>query len=136
MARLKITIEGEMSPEEMKRYIAAAWGNLPRDIAVSEIEPDEPSGTVKVPVIEQPAVAVVPVEVTVPDQPAASDLVAKLNECKKLSQLLQVLVEEKGAKTVHELIEFCKHYRAQVPNLERLGAGLEDRVTRTFEGMR
>jgi len=61
MARLKITIEGEMSPEEMKRYIAAAWGNLPRDIAVSEVDLDEPSGTVGVPVLAIEETVAVPV---------------------------------------------------------------------------
>ena len=40
MARLKITIEGEMTPEEMRHYIATAWGALPPSAV--QIEQEEP----------------------------------------------------------------------------------------------
>jgi len=151
MARLKITIEGEMSPEEMKRYIAAAWGNLPRDIAVSEVDLDEPSGTLEVPVLaieETVAVPVVvdpiqelpatpaPIPVSPPPEPEpAGSFADTLSSFKKLSQVLQAIVDSGQASDLAGVVTVCQQMQGQVPILERLGAGLEDRVTRTWAGM-
>lgn len=142
MARLKITIEGEMSPEEIKRYIVAAWAGLPHEVAVSEVDMREPAGTVEVPVAVPAPVAPVPVEL-VPvvespapaPAPAAGSLVDTLNSHKKLSQILQSMVESGLAFDLPSILSLCRDLQSQVPMLERLGASLEDRVTRTWAGM-
>lgn len=143
MARLKITIEGEMSPEEMKQYIAAAWGNLPRDIAVSEVDLDEPSGTLEVPVetITEPAPVVEPEPEPEPtlepvvEAPAGERSMAdRLNECSKTTQMIDLL-GGREAGLAHVLSVF-REVQPHVPLLLRLGDQLEDRITRTFEGMK
>lgn len=114
----------------------------PRPIAVPVIEKSEP---VAVPVTEAPApvvevppaVAKVFPEAVVEAEPAAasSSLLEDLLGCKRLVGVLERLQRE-GHKELPALIEACKSYRDQVPMLQRLGDGLEDRVTRTFEGMK
>ena len=87
MAKLRIVIEGEMTPEEMRQYIASAWGTLPAGAVLSGME--EPSGTVEVPVVEavqpvakappflesvtipEPIPETIPVSPPEPEQPAA-----------------------------------------------------------------
>jgi hypothetical protein len=147
MARLRIVIEGEMSPEEMKQYIAAAWGcNVPRDVAISTVDLDEPSGTVDVPVetITEPAPVVEteappePVVVSVVDSgpeivPVVS-MADRLNQCKKIIEMIDVLGgREAGLSYV---LSVFRDVQAHVPLLLRLGDQLEDRITRTFEGMK
>lgn len=149
MARLKITIEGEMSPEEVKRYIVAAWAGLPHEVAVSEVDLNESTGTVKVPPPAAPEPAPVeaaPVLAPTPEpfagkavqehaEKAEDSLVKALCAHKKLSDVLQEIVDRTGTTELSGIIEVCQALQTQVPILERLGAGLEDRVTRTWTMM-
>lgn len=160
MARLKITIEGEMSPEEVKRYIVAAWAGLPHEVAVSEVDLDAPTGTSKVPPPPAPvepepnlwlppgaAPAVTSVKPAPTPEPfagkavqehaekAEDSLVKALCTHKKLSDVLQEIVDQTGTTELSGIIEVCRTLQTQVPILERLGAGLEDRVTRTWTMM-
>lgn len=68
-------------------------------------------------------------------QDAAERLVADLQGCKRLASLLERL-QQAGHQDLPALIEACKQYKDKVPLLQRLGDGLEDRVTRTYEGMK
>lgn len=145
MARLKITIEGEMSPEEVKRYIVAAWAGLPHEVAVSEVDLNESTGTLEVP--PPPAPEPAPVEAAPAPEPfagkavqehtekAEDSLVKALCTHKKLSDVLQEIVDRTGTTELSGIIEVCQTLQTQVPILERLGAGLEDRVTRTWTMM-
>lgn len=149
MARLKITIEGEMSPEEVKRYIVAAWAGLPHEVAVSEVDLNESTGTSKVPPPAAPEPAPVeaaPVPAPAPEpfagkavqehaEKAEDSLVKALCTHKKLSDVLQEIVDRTGTTELSGIIEVCQTLQTQVPILERLGAGLEDRVTRTWTMM-
>ncbi len=143
MARLKITIEGEMSPEEVKRYIMTAWAGLPHDVAVSEVDLREPAGTVEVPppaapvpAPEQVVEAAAPAAVVEAPAPTSSgSLVETLAAHKKLSQVLASIVESGLATDLPSVVALCRNLQSEVPILERLGAGLEDRVTRTWAGM-
>ena len=152
MARLKITIEGEMSPEEVKRYIVAAWAGLPHEVAVSEVDLNESTGTVKVPTVTdwvpvEAAPAPAPVEAPPAPEPfggkevqehaakAEDSLVAALSTQKKLADALATIVEHTGAKELSDVLEVCKTLQSQVPILKRLGAGLEDRVSRAWAMM-
>lgn len=151
MARLKITIEGEMSPEEVKRYIVAAWANLPHEVAVSEVDMREPAGTVEVPPPPAPApLKQAPAIVTYPADPPVEEAAPApvveesaapatrleiLASHKKLSQVLAAIVEMGAAHDLPSVISVCRDMQSQLPILERLGAALEDRVTRTWAGM-
>ena len=152
MARLKITIEGEMSPEEVKRYIVAAWAGLPHEVAVSEVDLNESTGTAKVPLAPAPelvAAAPEPAPVEAPPAPepfagkavqdhaekAEDSLVKALCAHKKLSDAVAVIMEHTGAKELSDVLEVCRTLQSQVPILERLGAGLEDRISRTWTMM-
>lgn len=149
MARLKITIEGEMSPEEVKRYIVAAWAGLPHEVAVSEVDLDESTGALEVPPPPAPEPAPVeaaPVPAPTPEpfagkavqehaERAEESLVKALCTHKKLSDVLQEIVDRTGTTELSGIIEVCHTLQTQVPILERLGAGLEDRVTRTWTMM-
>lgn len=141
MARLKITIEGEMSPEEMKRYIMAAWGNLPRDIAISEVDTSEPNAELVEALHATPEPAP-PVPVAPPVVPEHAPVVAEeslaqhLGTYKKLCDVLAAIVQRTGKQELSEVTELCRSMQHEVPILERLGAGLEDRVKRTWEGMK
>lgn len=151
MARLKITIEGEMSPEEMKRYIMAAWGNLPRDVAISEVDEStpgdglsellhaapQPTAPEPVPVVEEaPAPPPPPPAPAGEADPQSEGFVAELCKIKKLCDVLAEIRHRTTIKELPEVIELCRSLQMRVPILERLGAGLEDRVTRTWEGMK
>lgn len=141
MARLKITIEGEMSPEEMKRYIMAAWGNLPRDIAISEVDTSEPNAEL-VEALHATSEIAPPVPVAPPVVPEPTPAVAEeslaqhLGTYKKLCDVLAAIVQRTGKQELSEVTELCRSMQHEVPILERLGAGLEDRVKRTWEGMK
>lgn len=89
------------------------------------------------PVELPPAVAKVfpEAEVVSDEQDAATDLVSDLVACKRLSGILERL-QKAGHTDMPALIAACKTHRDAVPLLQRLGEGLEDRVTRTFEGMK
>ena len=114
----------------------------PRPIAVPAVEKSEP---VAVPVVEAPApvveippaiAKVFPEAVIETEQETASvSLLEDLLGCKRLVGILERLQQD-GHKELPALIEACKSYREQVPMLQRLGDGLDDRVTRTFEGMK
>ena len=145
MARLKITIEGEMSPEEVKRYIVAAWANLPHEVAVSEFETDGPQPVpvkiaapepVAVPVVQMPvAVVEAPEPTPQPEAPPQEQSMAdRLNQHKKLSQLILEL-QNAGYVELPAIVAACQNLQSQVPLLLRLGERLEDRITRTYEGM-
>lgn len=120
----------------------------PRPLAVPEVvtyQPEpvaapEPAVTTATPPPAQeipPAVAKVFPEAVVETQQeaAASDVLADLLACKRLSGVLERL-QQAGHAELPALIEACKTYRDSVPLLQRLGEGLEDRITRTFEGMK
>ena len=147
MARLRIVIEGEMSPEEMKRYIAAAWGcDVPRDVAISTVDLDEAPTPVAAPAetIQEPEPTPEPVPVTVIDSepvsvpvveaPAEESMADRLNRCKKTSDMIE-LVGGREAGLAHVLSVF-REVQPHVPLLLRLGDQLEDRITRTFEGLK
>lgn len=69
------------------------------------------------------------------EQTNASSLVDDLVACKRLSGVIERLQRE-GHTDTASLIAACKTHRDSVPLLQRLGEGLEDRVTRTLEGMK
>jgi len=145
MARLRMIIEGEMTPEEMQQYIAAAWGcKVPRDLAISTVEADPPGSVTfpwdataakeeAPPIRESP-----PTPAPIPESPpatAAESLDKVLIAYKKLSEVLRAIIDHGAASDLAGVIEVCRSLQSQVPILERLGAGLEDRVTRTWAGM-
>ena len=115
----------------------------PRPLAVPVVVEDKP---VHIPVVEAPkapepavppAIAkVFPEAVVEPEpSPAASSLVDDLLSCKRLSGIIERL-QKAGHTDTASLIAACKTHRDSVPLLQRLGEGLEDRVTRTLEGMK
>lgn len=60
MARLRIVIEGEISPEELKTYMAAAWSlkaHLPHDVALSTVDLDAEPATPVAPTEQLPVFA-------------------------------------------------------------------------------
>jgi hypothetical protein len=162
MARLRITIEGEMSPEELKAYISAAWGlkaQLPHDVALSTVDLDaEPhaNGTAAVQVAQEPATEAIatpsasPSEaidetivkpepsapaVVEPEQPAPAPqeetVAEKLGKFKTLAILIDRL-EQEGMEW-DAILRLCLQHQKHVPLLERQGASLEDRLSRTKE---
>lgn len=141
MARLRITIEGEMSPEELKAYMAAAWSlkaQLPHDVALSTVdldaEPAAPVAEEPAPVVEPEPVALPVVEPEQPEQaPQEETLVEQMGKCKTLAILIDRL-EQKGLEW-DAILRTCLQYQKEVPLLERQGASLEDRLCRTKEFM-
>ena len=147
MARLRITIEGEMSPEELKTYMAAAWSlkaHLPHDVALSTVDLDaEPhaNGTAVVQSAqEEPPPPVVKPEpsapaVVEPEQPAPAPqeetVAEKLGKFKTLAILIDRL-EQEGMEWA-AILRLCLQHQKHVPLLERQGASLEDRLSRTKE---
>ena len=151
MAKIRaVIIEGEMSPSELKEYVDAFWrgdSTLTRVAAQADLIPDPvPAPAPKkkdapvhhVEVYAPPAAEPIPVVVEAPPAPveaAPQDRLGNLAQCKKLSNVLQMLKDE-GHGTIEALIAECKTIRDSVPVLQRLGEGLEDRITRTWEGMK
>ena len=140
MARLRITIEGEMSPEELKAYISAAWSlkaQLPHDLALSTVDLDESAPVAQ----EEPsAPAIVEPEpsapaVVEPEQPAPAPqeetVAEKLGKFKTLAILIDRL-EQEGMEW-DAILRLCLQHQKHVPLLERQGASLEDRLSRTKE---
>ena len=140
MARLRITIEGEMSPEELKTYMAAAWSlkaQLPHDVALSTVDLDESAPVAQEepsppPVVEpEPsAPAVVEPEQPAPD-PQEETVAEKLGKFKTLAILIDRL-EQEGMEW-DAILRLCIQHQKHVPLLERQGASLEDRLSRTKE---
>ncbi len=140
MARLRITIEGEMSPEELKAYISAAWSlkaQLPHDVALSTVDLDESAPVAQEepsapPVVEpEPsAPAVVEPEQPAPD-PQEETVAEKLGKFKTLAILIDRL-EQEGMEW-DAILRLCLQHQKHVPLLERQGASLEDRLSRTKE---
>ena len=156
MARLRITIEGEMSPEELKTYMAAAWSlkaQLPHDVALSTVDLDESS-----PVAQEPATEAIPAPsdspfeaiaeaivepepsapaVVEPEQPAPAPqeetVAEKLGKFKTLAILIDRL--EQDGMEWDAILRLCLQHQKHVPLLERQGASLEDRLSRTKEMM-
>lgn len=159
MAKIRaVIIEGEMSPSELKEYVDAFWrgdSTLTRVAAQADMVPDAPKAPAKkreevpalevppafsIPVVAAPEPAPEPVAVVVEAPPApapvsASGRVEQIASQRKLSSVLQFLKDE-GHVTLEAVIEQCKPLRDVVPVLQRLGEGLEDRITRTWEGMK
>lgn len=151
MARLRIVIEGEMSPEELKTYMAAAWSlkaQLPHDVALSTVDLDaEPhaNGTAAVQVAQEepppppppePEPAALPVVEPEPipePAPVEDSLVARMGKCATLAILIDRL-ETEGMEW-DAILRTCLHHQKEVPLLERFGASLEDRLQRTKELM-
>ncbi len=143
MARLKITIEGEMSPEDMKRYIAAAWGNLPHDIAVSEVETDDPApqAATPAPVFSEPvSTAPVPAPVEAP-KPAAvagqlsEGQVIELASAGKLSAIVQA-IRDIGVTDTNAILAEVLRIKSAIPGLAKLSEQqLADRIPRVLEMM-
>jgi len=150
MARLRITIEGEMSPEELKAYISAAWSlkaQLPHDVALSTVDLDESAPVAQeepsAPAVVEPepsAPAVVEPEpsapaVVEPEQPAPDPqeetVAEKLGKFKTLAILIDRL-EQEGMEW-DAILRLCLQHQKHVPLLERQGASLEDRLSRTKE---
>ena len=140
MARLRITIEGEMSPEELKAYISAAWSlkaQLPHDVALSTVDLDESAPVAQEepsapPVVEPEPSAPAVVE---PEQPAPAPqeetVAEKLGKFKTLAILIDRL-EQEGMEW-DAILRLCLQHQKHVPLLERQGASLEDRLSRTKE---
>lgn len=108
-------------------------------VATPVVEPAPVVETPK-PVELPPAVAkvfpeAIPEAHLVEQENSPDNLVADLLECKRLASLLERL-QQAGHQDLPALIAACKEYKDRVPLLQRLGDGLEDRVTRTFEGMK
>lgn len=147
MAKIRaVIIEGEMSPSELKEYVDAFWRGdttLTRVAAQAELIPDPPAPKkkaepVSIPVEAPPDPEPVPVVVEAAPPAATisvSDRVEQIASQRKLSSVLQFLKDE-GHVTLEAVIEQCKPLRDVVPVLQRLGEGLEDRITRTWEGMK
>lgn len=141
MARLRIVIEGEMSPEELKTYMAAAWSlkaQLPHDVALSTVNLDaEPhaNGTAAVQVAqEEPPPPPPPEPEPIPEPaPVEDSLVARMGKCATLAILIDRL-ETEGMEW-DAILRTCLHHQKEVPLLERFGASLEDRLQRTKELM-
>lgn len=142
MARLRIVIEGEMSPEELKTYMAAAWSlkaHLPHDVALSTVdldaEPAAPVAEEPSPVVEsEPAALPVVEPEPIPEPaPVEDSLVARMGKCATLAILIDRL-ETEGMEWA-AILRTCLHHQKEVPLLERFGASLEDRLQRTKEFM-
>lgn len=146
MARLKITIEGEMSPEEMKRYIAAAWGNLPRDIAVSEVDLDEPVTQVATPVPTFSApvtTATAPAPEPEPAPTLAAPVAGQLSEGQvielasagKVSAIVQA-IRDIGVTDTEAITAEVLRIKGAIPGLAKLSEQqLVDRIPRVLEMM-
>lgn len=145
MARLKITIEGEMSPEEMKRYIAAAWGNLPRDIAISEMESDDPvpQTATPAPVFSEP-VSTVADEAVALTPPVSAPVSGQLSEGQimelastgKLSSIVQA-VRDLGVTDTNAILAEVLRIKSAIPGLAKLSEQqLADRIPRVLELMK
>lgn len=135
MARLRIVIEGEMSPEELKTYMAAAWSlkaHLPHDVALSTVDLDaEPAAPVAQ---EEPPPPPPPEPEPIPEPaPVEDSLVARMGKCATLAILIDRL-ETEGMEW-DAILRTCLHHQKEVPLLERFGASLEDRLQRTKELM-
>lgn len=141
MARLRIVIEGEMSPEELKTYMAAAWSlkaQLPHDVALSTVDLDaEPPANGKAIVQvaqEEPPPPPPPEPEPIPEPaPVEESLVALMGKCATLAILIDRL-ETEGMEW-DAILRTCLHHQKEVPLLERFGASLEDRLQRTKELM-
>lgn len=141
MARLRIVIEGEMSPEELKTYMAAAWSlkaQMPHDVAISTVDLDaEPhaDGAAAVQVAqEEPPPPPPPAPEPIPEPaPVEDSLVARMGKCATLAILIDRL-ETEGMEW-DAILRTCLHHQKEVPLLERFGASLEDRLCRTKEFM-
>ena len=136
MAKIRaVIVEGEMTPAELKEYVDAFWRGdttMTRVAAQADLVPEQPvkaSAPVQVPVAEVVQSEPVPVVVE------ADGRREQLLKTKKMSDLLALLMED-GKSTLPEMLEACRELQAEHPGLAKLGDGLEDRITRTFEGMR
>ena len=154
MAKVRaIIIEGEMTPTELKEYVDAFWHGAPantsRPVAVlQEDYRDVPMETLKeisakaaareeAKTAPAPAPEAAPavVESAAPEAPAAPDeRIQRFLACTRVSGFVQLLIEE-GKTTLDEILAECRVLQPAIPQLQRLGAALEDRITRTFEGM-
>lgn len=134
MARLKITIEGDMSPDELKLYLASIWADLPRDKAemVYTQTPEENA-------------AVLETMAALPPEPApASKAAGVLSEAKvvelasagKLSAIVQA-IQELGVTDPDAITAEVVRIKSAIPGLAKLSAeALADRIPRVLEMMR
>lgn len=142
MARLKITIEGEMTPEEMQRYIAATWGNfkdLPRDSAeyVTEVEAPQaatPAPTFSEPVSTAPAAPPAPKTAAVVGQLSEGQVI-ELASAGKLSAIVQA-IRDIGVTDTEAILAEVLRIKSAIPGLAKLSAEqLADRIPRVLEMM-
>ena len=164
MAKIRcIIIEGEMSPRELKEYSDAFWYGTPatsqravastevdlRDMSLDEIKAnnreieaaqDAAPAPVPVPVpvpvqVSAPAPAVVEAPAPAPaPAPVPAERMERLLACKRGVDFVSLLIEE-GKTTLEDILAECRALQPYIPRLQALGAGMEDRMTRTFEGM-
>jgi hypothetical protein len=158
MAKIRaIIIEGEMTPAELKEYSDAFWHGTPanhsRAVAVSQVDlrdtsmedikavnagKDDPKpAKAKAPKAEAPAPA--PEPVPVPAAPvveaAPEERLTKLSQVNRVTDLLRALQEE-GFQTFEALLDECKKLQPLLPNLQRMGDSMQDRLARAFESMK
>jgi hypothetical protein len=147
MAKIRtIIIEGEMTPAELRAFADAFWNDPTKGTvrAVASTEVDlrgTPMEEIKANNQHHEAVqAAAPAPVAAPapapvvEAPAADERLAKLKGAKRMNELLAMLQEE-GFTTLEQMMAECRKLQPHHPGLQKLGEGLEDRITRTWEGM-
>ena len=158
MAKIRcIIIEGEMSPRELKEYSDAFWYGTPatsqravattevdlRDMSMEEIkannreiEAAQDAAPAPVPApVPAPAPAVVEAPAPAPaPAPVPAERMERLLACKRGVDFVTLLIEE-GKTTLEDILAECRALQPYIPRLQALGAGMEERMTRTFEGM-
>lgn len=160
MAKIRaIIIEGEMTPAELKEYSDAFWHGTPanhsRAVAVSQVDlrdtsmedikainagKDDPkpakAKAPKEPKVEAPP-APEPVPATAPAvvDAAPEERLTKLAQVNRVTDLLRALQEE-GFNTFDAMLEECKRLQPNLPNLQRMGDSMQDRLARAFESMK
>lgn len=135
MARLKITIEGDMSPDEMKLYLASIWGDLPRDKAemVYTQTPEENAAVLE-------TMAALPPEPPAPTAKVEGVLseakVLELASAGKLSAIVQA-IQEAGVTDTEAIVAEVVRIKSAIPGLAKVSADtLADRIPRVLEMMK
>lgn len=147
MAKIRtIIIEGEMTPAELRAFADAFWNDptngTVRAVASSEVDlRGTPMEEIKTNNQHHEAVqAAAPAPVAAPapapvvEAPTADERITRLKGAKRMNELLAMLQQE-GLSTLEEMLAECHRLKASIPGLQKLGEGLDDRITRTWEGM-
>lgn len=143
MAKIRsIIIEGDMTPAELREFADAFWNNptpnTQRAVATTSVDMrqhtvEEIKAAQPAPPVEPAPSAPAPAPV-VEAAPAQDDRMTRLLGAKRMNELLAMLQEE-GFTTLDQMMAECRKLQPHHPGLRKLGEGLEDRITRTWEGM-